>query len=1478
MGNFTPTGVEFQAKNVGTYLSTLAKADRAQQNLGRSVSGIGSQFSTAQGQTSRFGQQVNSLSFGSFSQKINGIGSSLLDLGIKVVNIGATITATLGAGLAASIGASIAKATTLDDQMAQIAGTMGKTKEEVAPLKDLILQLGLDPNLTVNAQQAADAIEKLGQNGLEMSEILDGAAASTVKLANSTGGNFETAAAVATDTMAIFGLKANEMERAIDGITGVTISSKFGIEDYALALAQGGSVAAEMGVSLQDFNAVIAATSSSFASGSDAGTSFKTLLQRLSNPTDEVKSLMQQYGISLFDASGKMKSMAEIAGQLNQVFSGTVTLTSQVGGATKKQATAAATASKNMEGLKADIATNAKQLQLYNEKLALEIGYYGESHDKVRQRQIQIEKLTNTINDQTRKLGEYEGAISAVEGAQVKTVTSTKKLTEAEKAQLATAIGGADAARILLSLAGVTADEFDNLSGEINKAGLATQSAATRVDSLKGAFDILKGIIETVAIRIGDKFLPGARKLTEWASTFASTNSDKIINFFEGIANVIDLLATGDFKGGIFGLEEDSLPVDVLFRARDTIIGIGQEIQGVIASFQSGGAAGGVANIAIMLGITPAAVSLFNKINISISGVAQTITGFLMPSLKGLSGSDLLSNLNRTIEYLNEHFEEFKGAITGAGAALIAGGIVGALAGIGAAIVALLGPFNLLIAGAALLGAAWAGNWGNIRGVTAQVMTFLTETFNQFVALWLTWWPTIQTVLETTWVAIQGVFVGFQNVAATLAPHFQQVVANLTQGLANLGLNWTDVWNAIKQATALTFSAIGIIILGLVSVVGGIVVAISSAAVSITGTWSALMGNVTNIITQITSILVGFVALVGGLFTGDWSMAWNGFTTALNGVMDFFGAWSELMVTLITGPLDLILSVITGFARGFIDVFAGIYDALIGNSIIPDLVNGISQWVSQIPQKIAAALRGLIDLASKPFEEFMDFAQEILNPEKWEEIGVGVIEGVVAGIESAKDKVLEVLKQMAQDALAGVMDTLGISSPSTEFEYVGRMMAAGVAKGWDDKKGDLMKTIMDFGDIGHFTKLGLSQTKSEHLKGAFKGAVTALFEQIAAGKAGAAQLEALTKQNAGAWAKFVDEGNIAFDHVVKLIKEGGAELAAEIKKQMMDRLVSMGQGFATFGDFLIERMKGQDEAALSAIQSIGDLTKKLDEQKSKLATLKTELGAIAGKYGESSKEVIEKQKAIAALTAEIEKNEKAMADQNKILTKEAKTSKTATISMLQQFLAGSGEFFKFTLQSDLVGVNHVMLDRVKAQEKLNQLLKEEEERQKEIAKIEKAKADLAFLQQQIDLLRLIREQGLDPADILGGIQLGLGASMSDLLKVTSSVIQAMVDQINQDLQIASPSKVMAKIGSRVMQGVGQGLEGGKQKLYQAMDNIPILNGSLASPLPMPAMGMVGGGNNFNGPLVSISVGQVNSPADEDRLVQKAVRAVERKLR
>lgn len=83
---------------------------------------------------------------------------------------------------------------------------------------------------------------------------------------------------------------------------------------------------------------------------------------------------------------------------------------------------------------------------------------------------------------------------------------------------------------------------------------------------------------------------------------------------------------------------------------------------------------------------------------------------------------------------------------------------------------------------------------------------------------------------------------------------------------------------------------------------------------------------------------------------------------------------------------------------------------------------------------------------------------------------------------------------------------------------------------------------------------------------------------------------------------------------------------------------------------------------------------------------------------------------------------------------------------------------------------------------------EEMARQQErLAAIEEKRADIAFLQQQFDLLQLIKDNKLD-SNLLDGIALGLEADAGALMDAMVAAMQQMIQAAEDELGIASPSK------------------------------------------------------------------------------------------
>jgi hypothetical protein len=250
---------------------------------------------------------------------------------------------------------------------------------------------------------------------------------------------------------------------------------------------------------------------------------------------------------------------------------------------------------------------------------------------------------------------------------------------------------------------------------------------------------------------------------TDTLQNLAGTITQPIFDTFSGgLGSVNDLLAKSEPMLA-------AIANTIAGRLSDAIVFIGSRLTALFMAFQGGGISG----VADLLGLTPQTVELANKITSSISSLGSTIMSVLMPAFTNLASGGILDAVNMGIEFVNQHFEEFKGALLGVGAVIAAGVFAALVAGI----FSLLTPINLIIAGAALLGAAWAGNWGNIQGITASVWATLQPILTQLMTWLQTNIPIAIQYLSNLWTTtlLPALTVTGQFITGTLIPVWLQL-------------------------------------------------------------------------------------------------------------------------------------------------------------------------------------------------------------------------------------------------------------------------------------------------------------------------------------------------------------------------------------------------------------------------------------------------------------------------------------------------------------------------------------------------------------------------------------------------------------------------------------------------------------------------------------------------------------------------------
>lgn len=244
--------------------------------------------------------------------------------GLTPMKVGA---AAVGLAVAAGFRSAVNTAREFEAQLSAVAAVSGATGGELDALRDKALQLGADT--AFSASESAAAMEELVKAGIPVEGVLGGAADAAVALAAAGGVELATAAEVAANAMNSFNLTAAEMPRIADLVAGAANASAIDVNDFAYSLQMSGSVAALVGLDFKDLAVGITALGNAGIKGSDAGTSLKTMLMRLEPTTAKATTLMDELGITtnglnnqFFDAQGEAKSLAEIAGVLEEALRG----------------------------------------------------------------------------------------------------------------------------------------------------------------------------------------------------------------------------------------------------------------------------------------------------------------------------------------------------------------------------------------------------------------------------------------------------------------------------------------------------------------------------------------------------------------------------------------------------------------------------------------------------------------------------------------------------------------------------------------------------------------------------------------------------------------------------------------------------------------------------------------------------------------------------------------------------------------------------------------------------------------------------------------------------------------------------------------------------------------------------------------------------------------------------------------------------
>ena len=495
-------------------------------------------------------------------------------------------------------------------------------------------------------------------------------------------------------------------------------------------------------------------------------------------------------------------------------------------------------------------------------------------------------------------------------------MAASGKVTGQELFQLQTR--GVNAAQALADHFGITADaardlvsdgkvSFEDLNAAMSsEMGQMAEEMGTTFEGMRSI--MMAGVGRLGAALLGpvtDAMKPVMGAISEQLHTLTPLVSEAM----EGVAPAI----MGFFEG-----------------LADALAGI--DLAGVFSSISSGISSLGSA-------LAPIAGAVLGALGPLLSNLP--VVGRLFSGLTGPVGLviGLFIAMWRESETLRSAFAAVFESLSGVGGSLgpvfeFAGQLISTLAGLlgdvlGTAILTVLPWIEQFVSQIGpMLGDALTMILPILSNLASSVLPMLTS-------MWQTLVPTLTTII-TAILPVLGAL--FQNMLPAILSLAGTVLPLLMTGFRGIMTVVEAVLPVLGQVAEIVGTVLVFAFQFLADfIMNGVVPTIQMLMPIIETVFTFVVDFITNAINVVSAILSTIMAVI----TGDWSAAWEGLKDIV------VNLW-EMITDTFTGALDVLASIIQTGLDFIVSIFQWLYDIIVGNSIIPDLVNAVIEWFERL--------------------------------------------------------------------------------------------------------------------------------------------------------------------------------------------------------------------------------------------------------------------------------------------------------------------------------------------------------------------------------------------------------------------------------------------------------------------------------------------------------------------------------------------------
>lgn len=911
----------------------------------------------------------------------------------------------------------------------QAAVIAGGTSKDIDGLADVANRMGAE--LPISAQDAANAMVAMARDGASIGTIKKEFPA-IAQAATAAGADLQTTASVVQQSMNIWGKSLKSPQQAAGILVQVANQSNASIESMQQALADVGPTASAAGYSMQDTANAIGLLTNTGMSAAQAAENLNHAIVLMQSPTKQSKAYMDQLGISFRDAQGNMKSLPQIAGELNTAFDKASKSTQGFG---KAQQDAALKAMFGQDGMRvmrtlmksvADETDNTTTSWNASSKAISKFaGTTGTATKNLNQQSKEMQKNMGSSLEQLG--GNWKSlANKSMEGAKKINGSIIGLMNQALEWANKSNDGSAQFVRGFIGLSPVIGTATTALGGFITNAGKIMGVTGGIVSGLGNAGKVIR----VFAMAGGD-----ISKVTQ-ALTVLSKESKiaKIaLNGLKAGSSVFSFLVTATSKAGQAFSALTSIMMANPFIAIAAVIAVvvaalvlfftktklGQQLWQSFTQFLSSAWQG---LVSIAQSVWSAIASEFTTVVGVIKGVWSGITSFFSGLWQGIVSiattvwNSFVTSISPIVEAfktlwssLTEFFSTlWQGIVTVA--QTIWSGLSAFFSALWQGIVAVATPiWNVLVTVITTV-------WNTIKMVVQTAMTIISTVIQTVMTviqtIWSAIWNVIVTVAQTIWNTIVTVISTAINVIA-------EIIRAITQAIQG---NWSAVWNTIKGIAQTVWNAIRSVVTSVINAIKSVITSVMNAIRSVmTSIWNAIKSVTSSVWSGIRSVVTSVI---------------NGIRSTVSGIMNsiksvFSSGWNTVRSVTSSG--------IHGAANVVRSVAGGMVSA--GSNFVMGFVRGITGAIGSAVQAAANMARQALNAAKA--------ALGIHSPSRVmrDQVGYYVTEGMAVGILGNIKSVSHAMDRVADASIISIPrpDTSQFMNTMASLSNLHRQMATGYA-------------------------------------------------------------------------------------------------------------------------------------------------------------------------------------------------------------------------------------------------------------------------------------------------------------------------------------------------------------------------------------------------------------------------------------------------